>query len=160
MTEVDISNQFVTFSIEDELFAINVFKSREIIEVPDITKVPGMPEMIRGVINIRGEIVPVLDLKFKFGDEKTELKRDTAIIITEMQNGEDVIPIGIIVDAAREVVTLEAEQIEPPPKIRTFIANNYIIGIGKTIDDFIIILNIDRILSDKELCILEDAEYK
>lgn len=158
MPEIDNSDQFVTFKIEEELYAINVFKSREILEVPEITRVPGMPEMIRGVINVRGEVLPVLDLKVKFGNGKTEFKRDTAIIITEIKNEEDVIPIGIIVDAAREVVTFEAHQIEPPPKIRTFIDNDYILGIGKTDDDFIIILNIDGILSEKSFSLSNGIE--
>jgi purine-binding chemotaxis protein CheW len=158
MSDIDMSNQFVTFRIENELYAINVFKSREILEVPDITKVPGMPEMIRGVINIRGEVVPVLDLKMKFNNVKTDFKQDTAIIITEIQSKEDVIPIGIIVDSAREVITLEADQVEPPPQISVFIDNKYILGMGKIDENFIIILNIDQILSDKELFLLNQVE--
>ena len=121
MTEMEISNQFVTFSIEDEMYAINVFKSREIIEVPDITKVPGMPDMIRGVINVRGEVIPVIDLKVMFGNEKTLFQRETVIIITEMQSGKEVIPIGLIVDAAQKVITIEKDHIEKPPRIKTFI---------------------------------------
>lgn len=158
MSVVEVDNQVVTFRIENELYAINVFKSREIIEVPEITKVPGMPEMIRGVINIRGAVVPLLDLKMKFGIKKTEFQQDTAIIITEMQSGEDLIPIGIIVDAANEVLTLQADQMEPPPRIGAFIDNNYILGMGKMDDGFIIILNIDRILSNKELSLLNELE--
>ena len=151
MAEVKLSNQFVTFKIENEIYAIDVFKIREILEVPDITKVPGMPPMIRGVINIRGSVVPVLDMKMKFGHEQTEQTQDTAVIVTEIDNNEGVIQIGIIVDAAREVITLEPEEIEEPPRLGIFIDNKYLRGMGKVNDEFIIILNIDKILSENEI---------
>lgn len=156
MSEIDTSNQFVTFRIEDELYAINVFKIREILEVPVITKVPGMPEMIRGIINVRGDVIPVLDLKVKFGNEKTEFQRDTSIIITEIQIESDVIQVGIIVDAVRKVLTLEDEQVEAPPKIGTYIDNKFILGIGKTETDFIIILDIDKFLTDEDFSLLNE----
>ncbi len=151
MQETSISNQFVTFKIEEETYAIDVFKIREILEVPDITKVPGMPAMIRGVINIRGSVVPVLDLRMQFGREATEETEDTAVIVTEMVHDEDVIQMGILVDAAREVITLEPEDIEEPPRLGIFIDNKYLSGMGKLDGEFVIILNIDKILSDDEL---------
>ena len=151
MQENNLSNQFVTFKIENEMYAIDVFKIREILEVPDITKVPGMPPMIRGVINIRGSVVPVLDLKMKFGQDKTEQTQDTAVIVTEITNDEEIIQIGILVDAAREVITLESEEIEDPPRLGIFIDNKYLSGMGKINDDFVIILNIDKILSEEEI---------
>ncbi len=151
MQSISLSNQFVTFKIENEVYAIDVFKIREILEVPDITKVPGMPPMIRGVINIRGSVVPVLDLKMQFGQERTEQTQDTAVIVTEIVNDEDVIQIGIMVDAANEVITLEPEEIEEPPRLGIFIDNKYLSGMGKINDDFVIILNIDKILSEEEI---------
>lgn len=151
MQENYLSNQFVTFKIENEIYAIDVFKIREILEVPDITKVPGMPPMIRGVINIRGSVVPVLDMKMKFGQAQTEETQDTAVIVTEITNEEGVIQIGIIVDSAREVVTLEPENIEEPPRLGIFIDNKYLSGMGKINDNFVIILNIDKILSEDEI---------
>lgn len=156
MAEVLTENQFVTFRINEEFFAINVFKTREILEVPDITKVPGMPEMIRGVINIRGDVVPVLDLKLKFGEGKTEFKQNTAIIVTEIEREQDKVSIGILVDSANEVVTLESDQVEPPPKLGVFIDNSYILGMGKINDAFIVLLNIDKILSDEEVSAIEE----
>ncbi len=158
MADILTGNQFVTFKIEDEIYAINVFKVREILEVPDITKVPGMPEMIRGVINIRGDVVPVLDLKQKFGNVKTEFKQDTAIIVTEVEKEEETIPVGILVDAAKEVVTLESEQMEPPPKMGIFIDNNFLLGMGRIDETFIILLNIDKILSDQEMKVINSLE--
>ncbi len=158
MADILTGNQFVTFKIEDEIYAINVFKVREILEVPDITKVPGMPEMIRGVINIRGDVVPVLDLKQKFGNVKTDFKQDTAIIVTEVEKEEETIPVGILVDAAKEVVTLESEQIEPPPKMGIFIDNNFLLGMGRIDETFIILLNIDKILSDQEMKLINAPE--
>ncbi len=151
MQSISLSNQFVTFKIENEVYAIDVFKIREILEVPDITKVPGMPPMIRGVINIRGSVVPVLDLKMQFGQERTEQTQDTAVIVTEIVNDEDVIQIGIMVDAANEVITLEPDEIEEPPRLGIFIDNKYLSGMGKINDDFVIILNIDKILSEEEI---------
>ena len=151
MQETSISNQFVTFRIGEETYAIDVFKIREILEVPDITKVPGMPPMIRGVINIRGSVVPVLDLRMQFGQEATEETEDTAVIVTEMAHDEDIIQMGIMVDAAKEVITLEPEEIEEPPRLGIFIDNKYLSGMGKLDDEFVIILNIDKILSDEEL---------
>ncbi len=151
MAAVITENQFVTFRIEQELYAVNVFKVREILEVPEITKVPGMPEMIRGVVNIRGSVVPVIDLKEKFGHNRTEYTQDTAIIVLELESGHGVIPVGIIADSAHEVINLESEQIEPPPRMSAFINNEFISGMGKLESGFVIILNIDKLLSDKEL---------
>ena len=151
MQDIKENNQFVTFKIEEELYAIDVFKVREILEVPDITKVPGMPPMIRGVINIRGSVVPVLDLKMQFGQQKTEQTQDTAVIVTEITNDEGIIQMGILVDAAREVITLEPEEIEDPPRLGIFIDNKYLSGMGKIGEDFVIILNINRILSEDDL---------
>lgn len=151
MQETSISNQFVTFKIEEETYAIDVFKIREILEVPDITKVPGMPPMIRGVINIRGSVVPVLDLRMQFGQDATKETEDTAVIVTEMVHDEDIIQMGILVDAAREVITLEPEEIEEPPRLGIFIDNKYLSGMGKLDGEFVIILNIDKILSEDEL---------
>ena len=158
MTDILTDNQFVTFKLNDEIYAINVFKTREILEVPDITRVPGMPDMIRGVINIRGEVVPVLDLKLKFGESKTEYGQDTAIIVTEIEKDEDSVSVGLLVDAAKEVVTLEAEQIEPSPKMGVFIDNSFILGMGKIEESFIILLNIDMILSDDELKVIDNID--
>ncbi len=151
MSEVSISNQFVTFKIENELYAIDVFKIREILEVPEITKVPGMPAMIRGVINIRGSVVPVLDMKMKFGQDRTEQNQDTAVIVTEISNNDGTVQIGIMVDSAREVITLDPENIEEPPRLGIFIDNKYLSGMGKINEEFVIILNIDKILSENEL---------
>lgn len=158
MSEVLIDNQFVSFRIENEIYAVNVFKVREILEVPEITRVPGMPDMIRGIINIRGDVVPVLDLMQRFGGKKTELEQDTAIIVTEVNRNDETISIGLLVDAAKEVVTLEADQIEPPPKIGAFIDNDYILGMGKVDETFIVLLNIDKVLSDEELSIINKTE--
>ncbi|HAK45012.1 MAG TPA: chemotaxis protein CheW [Spirochaeta sp.] len=151
MQENNLSNQFVTFKIENEIYAIDVFKIREILEVPNVTKVPGMPPMIRGVINIRGSVVPVLDMKMKFGQDKTAQTQDTAVIVTEITNDEGIIQVGIIVDSAREVITLEPDEIEEPPRLGIFIDNKYLRGMGKLNNEFVIILNIDKILSEEEI---------
>jgi len=158
MTDIITENQFVTFRVKEELYGINVNNTKEILEIPEITKVPGMSDLVRGVINIRGSVVPVLDLKMKFGFENTEFTQDAVIIVTEIAREDEMISIGLIVDAARDVVTLEDGQIEPPPKMGIFKDNNYLSGMGKVDDRFIIILDIDRILSDEELDVIKHTE--
>ncbi|MDC7125660.1 MAG: chemotaxis protein CheW [Spirochaetales bacterium] len=160
MQKESFSNQFVTFEVEKELYAIDVFKIREILEVPNITKVPGMPSRIRGIINIRGSVVPVLDLKMQFGEEQTKQTQDTAVIVTEISTDEDTFQIGIMVDAAKEVITLEKEEIEEPPRLGMFIDNKYLKGMGKLGDNFVIILNIDKILSEEDLSKLAEAKVE
>ena len=96
-------------------------------------------------------MVPVLDLKLKFGETKTEFEQDTAVIVAEIEREDSKVSIGILVDSANEVVTLEQDQIEPPPRMGVFIDHNYILGMGKMNDEFIVLLNIDTILSDQEL---------
>ncbi len=150
------SNQYLTFVLANEVYGVNVAKIKEVLVVPRITRVPRMPEFLNGVINLRGNIVPVLDLRMKFGLGKTEVTKDTSIIVTEVSNmfeddGEGCFTIGIYSDIVLKVVTLEPGQILPPPKIGVAIDTEFITGMGRDDGNFIIVLDLDRLLIGREL---------
>lgn len=148
-------HQYLTFTLADEAYAINVANIKEVLGVPRITRVPRMPEFMSGVINLRGNVVPVLDLRLKFGLGATALTVDTGIIVTEISNvfrdGEDEnFTIGIFSDIVQEVVTIEPSMIEAPPRIGCAIDADFIVGMGRLGEGFVIILNINRILSEED----------
>jgi purine-binding chemotaxis protein CheW len=145
------TNQYLTFSLADEQYAIEVTKVREVLEADEITRVPKMPPYMLGVINLRGSVVPVIDLRSKFAMEQTERTVDTSIIILEIQIEDEDILIGAFVDSVHEVIEIEEDQIEPAPKIGTKLDTEFISGMGKRDDQFIIIINIDKVFSQEEL---------
>lgn len=148
-----ISNtgQYLSFHLEEELFAIDIGKVREVIEFTSVTKVPQTPGFMRGVINLRGGVVPVVDLKAKFGMEETEKTIDTCVIISEVSIGEDSVILGAMADSVDEVFDLNAEDVEPSPRIGTQLNTEFLNGMGKKDDEFILILNIDKVFSVDEL---------
>jgi purine-binding chemotaxis protein CheW len=144
------TKQYLTFHLGDEIFGLGVSNVREILEVVNITKVPKTPDYMIGVINLRGSVVPVLDMRLKFGLTRTDKKVDTCIIVVEVDvEGEDTI-IGALVDSVKEVFELDPEQIEPPPKIGTRLKTEFIKGMGKQDENFIILLDIDKVFSFEE----------
>ncbi len=154
---VDI-RQFLTFKLSEEVFGVDVAKVREILDFIQITKVPQTPDFMSGVINLRGSVVPVVDMRLKFGMEKTETTVNTCIIVVEVNlDGENVV-LGALVDSVQEVFELDPSQIEPAPKIGTKLKTDFINGMGKRDDKFIIILNIDKIFSSEELALVQDAQ--
>ena len=147
-------NQYLTFTLDKELYAMDIAKVREVLEYTDITRVPRTPEFLRGVINVRGRAVPVVDMRLKFGLTRTERTVNTCIIITEVDvDGESTV-LGALADSVREVFDLEPDQIEPAPRLGTRIKTEFIEGMGKQGDEFIIILNIDKIFSADELSVV------
>lgn len=149
-------HQYLTFKLAEEVYAINVAYIKEVLGVPRLTRVPRMPEFMRGVINLRGNVIPVLDLKMKFGLGPTEISEDTGIIVTEIggifnDGEEENFTIGIFSDIVENVVAIEPEMIEPPPRIGSSINTEFIVGMGRLGDGFVMILNIDRMLSEAEL---------
>ena len=145
------TRQYLTFQLDDEVFAIDVANVREILEFNSVTRVPKSPEYMRGVINLRGSVVPVFDMRLKFGMTGTERTINTCIVVVEVSyEGEDII-IGALVDSVQEVFELEADQIEPAPKIGTHLRTEFIRGMGKRDETFIIILDIDKVLSIEEI---------
>jgi purine-binding chemotaxis protein CheW len=143
--------RYLSFRLEDEIFALNVIQVTEILDMCPITKVPRTPEFMRGIINVRGSVIPVLDFRKKFGLEKSEETIDTRIIVMQIDLNGDAIVMGAIADSVHEVMEIEPEQIEPPPKIGTRWQTEFIRGIGKREDEFVIILDIDRLFSTDEL---------
>ncbi len=145
------SVQYLTFKLADEIFALDVAKVREILEVTTITKVPQTPDFMRGVINLRGSVVPVVDMRLKFGMSMTEQTVNTCIIVVEVSLDGDSLVLGALADSVQEVVELEAENIEPAPHIGTKLNTDFIRGMGKLDDHFVMILDIDKIFSSAEL---------
>jgi len=150
-------NQSLTFTLGRELFALDIASVREVLELVNITRVPRTPEYIRGVINLRGRAVPVVDLKLKFGMGATERTVNTCIIIVEVcLDGEDTV-LGALADSVQEVYEMETSQIEPPPRMGTPIRSDFIRGMGKTGEQFIIILDINKVFTSMELAGLSQA---
>lgn len=152
------TNQYLTFGLSSEVFAVEVGKVREILDYTTITKVPRTPEFMRGVINVRGSVVPVVDLRLKFGMTRTERTLGTCIIVMEIAVDGETIILGALADSVREVIELEPEQIEPAPRIGTRVRNEFIRGMGKTDTCFIMILNIDTVFSSDELDMVVDTK--
>lgn len=146
--------QYLTFSVTGEVFAIAIAVIKEIIEYRQLTDVPMMPPYIRGVINLRGRVVPVIDLAVRFGRPKAEVARRTCIVILEIHQDEQQQDIGVVVDAVSAVVDLADADIEPPPKFGAKLRADFITGMGKIAEKFVIILNVDRVLSIEELAML------
>jgi purine-binding chemotaxis protein CheW len=143
--------QYLTFKLADEIFALDVAKVREILEFTTITKVPQTPEFMRGVINLRGSVVPVIDMRLKFGMSATNQTINTCIIVVEAVLDEDTTILGALADSVQEVVELEPEQIEPAPTIGTRLNTEFIKGMGKHNEQFVMIMDIDRLFSTQEM---------
>jgi purine-binding chemotaxis protein CheW len=155
-TKID-GAQYLTFTLNDEQFGVDIAKVREVLEFTSATKVPRTPDFMRGVINLRGSVVPVLDLKMKFGMGQTDKDIDTCVIITEIDVGGELIVIGAMADAVQEVFDIDADQIEPPPKIGSGLDTEFIYGMGKRGDEFLILLDIDRVFSAAEVAAVSET---
>lgn len=154
--QIDIS-QLLTFTLDHEIFAIDIAKIREVLEFSHITKVPQTPDVMKGVINLRGNVVPVIDMRLKFGMKEAEPTVNTCIIIIEISFGGEHTQIGALVDSVNEVLEISPEDIEPPPKIGTQLNTEYLLGMGKQDEQFIIILNIDKVFSESEMKLIQQA---
>ncbi len=150
----------VTFTLGDEIYAIGIHHIREIIEYEDITCVPMMPSFVRGIINLRGAVVPVIDLSVRFGRPRTELKPSTCIAILSIETSDDLALIGILLDGVREVVEIPISSIEPAPSFGTRLRTEFIRGITTTEGRFVIILDVQKALSVSELSSLADEVAK
>jgi purine-binding chemotaxis protein CheW len=158
VTEITEARQYLTFKLGDEVFATDVAKVREVLDFTSITKIPRTPDFMSGVINLRGNVVPVVDLRLCFEMSKTEKTVNTCVVVVEMLlDGESTV-IGALADSVEEVIDLEPEQIQPAPKIGTQIRTDFIKGMGKRDHQFIMILDIDRIFSAEELSAVRGAE--
>lgn len=145
------STLFLTFRLGEELFALDVCQVREVLELDTITGVPNALEFMRGVINVRGSVVPVIDLRAKFGMGPTTRTIDTRIVVMELDLDGEMTVLGAIADSVHEVIDLQTSSIEPPPKIGSRWRTKFIRGIGKKDEKFILILDIDKVFSVDEL---------
>jgi purine-binding chemotaxis protein CheW len=151
VTEITETVQYLTFTLAEEVFALDVGRAREILEFTSITKVPRMPAFMRGVINLRGGVVPVIDLRLNFGMECTVQTISTCVIVAEVNLDGEVIILGVLADSVQEVVEMEPEHIEPAPHIGTKLNTDFIKGMGKIDNEFVMILDIDKVFSSQDL---------
>ncbi|MDR1396011.1 MAG: chemotaxis protein CheW [Deltaproteobacteria bacterium] len=143
--------KYLTFQLVDEGYGIGILKVREIIGMLPVTPVPQTPAFLKGVINLRGQVIPVVDLRLKFGLPEEEYTERTSIIVVEVKGLSSNIPIGIVVDTVSEVINIQSHEIEPAPSFGSTIDMNFILGMAKTGDGVKILLNIDLVLSAEEL---------
>ena len=144
-------DQYLTFTLGGRMHAFGILNIKEILEYGAVTSVPMMPEFIRGVINLRGAVVPVVDLSARFGDSRSDITKRTCIVIIEVASGDGSQDIGVVVDAVSEVLEIPAAEVEPAPAFGARIRTDFIQGMGKIDGKFVIILNVDRVLSVDEL---------
>lgn len=148
--------QYLTFMLAQEVYAIPILRIREIIEYGKLTVVPMVPDFIRGVINLRGSVVPVIDLCRRFGKSVAQTTRRSCIVVTEIEDGDTTQEIGVLVDAVNEVIEIEHDRIEPAPSFGTRIRTDFIHGMGNLNGDFVVILETDNVLSMEEMALLAD----
>ncbi len=154
------ATQYLTFMLDEEVFAVDISKVREVLDFTTVTKVPQTPDFMRGVINLRGGVVPVVDMRIKFGMPATEKTVDTCIVIVEIELDGETTVLGALADSVQEVMDLEPDQIEPAPKIGTRLNTEFIRGMGKRDEEFVIILDINKVFSADELAMVKDAGVK
>jgi len=153
----DREGKYLTFTLADEEYGIGILKIKEIIGMMPITTVPQTPEFVKGVINLRGKVIPVLDLRLRFRMEPIDYTERTCIIVVEIEGQSGTIMIGIVVDAVSEVLNIKAEDIEDTPTFGTRLNTDYILGMAKMEGGVKILLDIDRVLSQEEVDLLEKA---
>ncbi len=146
------TTQYLSFKLGDEVFALDIAKVREVLEFTTVTKVPQTPDFMRGVINLRGGVVPVIDMKLKFGMDETEKSINTCVIITEveMDDGELTV-LGALADSVQEVFDMHEDEIEPAPRLGTQLNTEFLKGMGKKDDEFVLLLDIDKVFNLAEI---------
>jgi len=159
-TTVSKTQQFLTFTIGSEHFGMDLHQTREIIEYAGITQVPLMPKFISGVINLRGEVVPVIDLSVRLGRDAITIHKRTCVIVIELHSFEQHCVLGLLADAVNEVIDLPTSEIEDAPAFGAKIRAEFIQGIAKKGDEFIVLLDAEKTLSPIELAYLVEAELQ
>ena len=158
VAEISGITQYLTFKLQEEVFAFDIATVREVLDFTIVTRVPGTPDFMRGVINLRGSVVPVVDLRLKFGMPVTGTTVNTCVIIVEVAIDDETVILGVLSDSVQEVLDLEQDRIEPAPKIGTRLNTAFIRGMGKHNDRFIIILDIDKVFSTNELVQVQETQ--
>jgi purine-binding chemotaxis protein CheW len=147
--------KFLTFALGSEEYGIPIQKVKEIIGIMDITNIPKTPQFIKGVINLRGKIIPVMDLRLKFGLVEKSYDQRTCIIVVEIGIADAKRMMGIVVDTISEVISIQKGEIEPPPQYSTHVDNEFLTGLGKVKGKVILLLEIEHVLSSDELVLLK-----
>ena len=151
MTAMAQAGKYLTFKLAAEEYGLEILKVQEIMKMMDITKVPRTPDFVRGVINLRGKVIPVVDLRLKFDMETKDTTVKTCVIVVQVRRNETTVTMGIIVDEVSEVLDIAADQIEPPPEFGTAVDTAFILGMGKVAKKVIMLLDVDKVLSSGEL---------
>ncbi len=149
-----LAGKYLTFFLDRETFGLEILKVQEIIGMQEITKIPRTPPYVKGVINLRGKVIPVVDLRLKFGLEEQAFSRKTCIIMVQVKRGEAYLIMGIIVDEVSEVIDIQGEQIEKAPALGSQVDSGFILGMAKIESSVKILLDIDMILSAEEMEVL------
>lgn len=152
--EAPSAGQYLTFSMEEEVYAIDIRMVREIIQYGPMTAVPLMPPFVRGVINLRGSVVPVIDLQARFGRALARVGKKTCIVIFDSVRGGERVELGLMVDAVSEVIEIPSDQIEPAPNFGTSVRRDFIRGMGKVAHRFVILLDPDKAFDVNEIASL------
>ena len=152
-----MNTQYLTFQLAGDEYGFGILRVKEILEYDTLTRVPSAPAAIRGVINLRGAVVPVVDLAVRFGLPATAVTRRTCIVIVEVRAGEEDIVMGVMVDAVSQVMDLAEHDIEPPPPFGAKVRVDYLVGMGKIGKGFVLILDIDRLLAEIDVSAAEPA---
>ena len=153
----DREGKYLTFTMAEEEYGIGILKIKEIIGMMPITTVPQTPDFVKGVINLRGKVIPVMDLRLRFGMEAIDYTERTCIIVVEIKSTAGMVQIGIVVDAVSEVLNIKGEDIEDTPTFGTKLNTDYILGMAKMEGGVKILLDIDRVLSADEVAALDKA---
>ncbi len=144
-------SRFLTFTLGEIFFALNIHSVREILDLPEITRIPGAPDYMRGVVNVRGTAVPVMDLRMKFGLGQVEKTVNTRVVIVEIAKNDSTSVVGALADSVKEVLELEPEAIDPPPSMGAAVRTDFVRGIGKHGGRFLLILDVDKIFASEDI---------
>ena len=149
---------YLTFKLGEELFALDVSQVKEILDITSITKIPQVESYMRGIINVRGNVIPVLDMKLKLGMERVEANLDNRIVVVELNMDGDTSMFGVIADSVHDVIEIGSHQIEKPPTVGASFRTGSIKGIGKQEDQFIIMIDINKVFGSEELAFADGEE--
>jgi purine-binding chemotaxis protein CheW len=147
-------SQLISFMVGDEEYGLDILRVKEVIRVREITRLPKAPSFVKGIINLRGDVIPIIDLRDKFGLPAQEQTADTRVIVVDVEGK----LVGMVVDSASQVVRIPADQIDPPPPIVGGLSAEFVRGVGKMEDRLIILLDIDRILTTREKIALDQMQ--
>jgi purine-binding chemotaxis protein CheW len=153
----DLAGKYLTFKLDVEEFGLEILKVQEIIKMMDITRVPRTPSFVRGVINLRGKVIPVVDLRLKFEMDSKANTDKTCIIVVTVQRRSSAVVMGIIVDEVSEVLDVAGSSIEPPPEFGGVVDTSFILGMGKVGDRVVTLMDVDKVLSSQDLSELADV---